>query len=53
MEKHKGQIAPPSFFGSALEKAVNPCGMCCHDAEASPVYATCQVFSPNSFPKDP
>jgi hypothetical protein len=21
----------------------------CHDAEASPVYATCQEFSPNSY----
>ena len=44
MEKYKGQIAPPSFFGSAPEKAVYLCGMtCCHDAAASPVHATCRV----------
>ena len=30
------------FLGYAPEKAVNLCGMaCCHDTEASPVYATC------------
>jgi len=25
---------------------------CCHDAEASPVSATCRAFSPNSFHKN-
>jgi len=45
MEKYKGQIAPPSFFGSAPERAVNLCGMmCCHDAEASPVFGLVYLF---------
>jgi len=53
MEKFRGQI-PSFFFGQALEKAVNLCGMvCCHDAEASSVYATCQAFSPNNYHKNP